>query len=434
MLRLVTAGESHGPQLTAVIDGMVAGLPVSARRDIDPDLRRRQGGYGRGGRQLIERDAADITSGVRGGRTLGSPITLVIHNRDGENWRRPMQVEARGFSPKRVTRVRPGHADLAGAIKFGFDDVRNVLERASARETAARVAAGGVAKAFLGRLGIDVHSVVRRIGAVEMDEALLFGRHAGEARVAEDERRGRAARRSARGGPGAAAAVAVAESELGSPGVVATPGIDVDWDAVEASPVRCPDPEASARMVAAIDEAREQGDTLGGVVAVVATGVPAGLGSYTQWDRRLDGLLAQALCSIQSVKAVELGAGVAAAMLPGSAVHDAPRYVPGAGFGHLTNRQGGLTGGVTDGEPVWAQVYFKPIATLLTPLRSVDLATREAINAHYERSDICVVPAGGVVAEAMTAWVLAQAVLDKFGGDSLAEVRRAVAAHRRRGR
>ena len=379
MLRFLTAGESHGPQLTVVIDGLCAGLPLHAPRDIDPDLRRRQGGYGRGGRQKIERDQAEVVSGVRGGRTLGSPVTLVLRNRDWENWRRPMQVEPAGFSAKRVTRVRPGHADLAGALKYGFDDVRNVLERASARETAARVAAGAVAKTLLGRLGVEVRSYVRRIGPVE------------------------------------------------------TPvGAVIDWEVVEASPVRCPDPGAGAEMVAAIDAAREAGDTLGGVVAVVASGVPAGLGSYTQWDRKLDGLIAQALCSIQSVKAVELGAGFAAAGLPGSEVHDAPRFVPGEGFRHLTNRQGGLTGGVTDGEDVWAQVYFKPISTLLKPMRSVDLATHEEINAHYERSDICVVPAGGVVAEAMLAWVLAGAFVDKFGGDSLAELRRGVAAHRRR--
>jgi chorismate synthase len=217
------------------------------------------------------------------------------------------------------------------------------------------------------------------------------------------------------------------------------PGVDgaldaasVDWVVVEESPVRCPDLGTSAEMVAAIDAARAEGDTLGGVVAVVASNVPAGLGSYSQWDRRLDGLIAQAMCSIQSVKAVELGAGFAGAGLPGSAVHDAPRWVEGEGFRHRTNRQGGLTGGVTDGEDVWAQVYFKPISTLLKPLRSVDLVSRQEINAHYERSDICVVPAGGVVAEAMMAWVLAAAVMEKFGGDSLAELRRAVASHRRR--
>jgi chorismate synthase len=388
MLRFLTAGESHGPQLTVIVDGIVAGLPLSGPRDIDVDLRRRQGGYGRGGRQRIEQDAAEILGGVRGGRTLGSPITIVVRNRDWENWRRPMQIEAAGFSPKRVTRVRPGHADLAGALKYGFDDVRNVLERASARETAARVAAGAVARTLLRRLGVEVHSYVRRVGPVEID---------------------------------AGAGVAAGADARG-----------VDWAAVEASPVRCPDPRAGAEMVAAIDAARAAGDTLGGVVSVVATGVPAGLGSYGQWDRRLDGLIAQALCSIQSVKAVEIGAGVAGARLPGSEVHDAPRWVEGEGFRHRTNRQGGLTGGVTDGEDVWAQVYFKPISTLLKPLRSVDLLSRQEINAHYERSDICVVPAGGVVAEAMLAWVLAAAVVEKFGGDSLAELRRAVASHRRR--
>ena len=387
MLRFLTAGESHGPQPTVIIDGLIAGLPLDAPRDIDRDLRRRQGGYGRGGRQKIERDAAEIVGGVRGGKTLGSPVTLVVRNRDWENWRRPMQIEAAGFTPKRVTRVRPGHADLAGALKYGFDDVRNVLERASARETAARVAAGAVAKALLRPLGIEVRSFVRRIGSVEMPPC---------------------------GTDGALDASAV------------------DWAAIEESPVRCPDPGASAEMVAAIDAARAEGDTLGGVVAVVASDVPAGLGSYSQWDRRLDGLVAQAMCSIQSVKAVELGAGFAGAGLPGSAVHDAPRWVEGEGFRHRTNRQGGLTGGVTDGEDVWAQVYFKPISTLLKPLRSVDLLSRQEINAHYERSDICVVPAGGIVAEAMMAWVLAAAVMEKFGGDSLAELRRSVSAHRRR--
>jgi chorismate synthase len=379
MLRFLTAGESHGPQLTVIIDGLLAGLPLHGPRDIDPDLRRRQGGYGRGGRQKIERDAAEICGGVRGGRTLGSPITLVVRNRDWENWRKPMQVEAAGFTAKRVTRVRPGHADLAGALKYGFDDARNVLERASARETAARVAAGGVAKALLRKVGVDVRSYVRRIGTVEM--------------------------------------AAMAE---------------IDWNAVEASPVRCPDPGASAEMVAAVDAARAAGDTLGGVVVVAASGVPAGIGSYGQWDRKLDGQIAQAMCSIHSVKAVEIGAGFAAAALPGSQVHDSPRWVEGEGFRHLTNRQGGLTGGVTDGEDVWAQVHFKPISTLLKPLRSVDLVTHEEINAHYERSDICVVPAGGVVAEAMLAWILASAFVEKFGGDSLGEFRRAVASHRRR--
>ena len=379
MLRFLTAGESHGPQLTVIVEGVPAGLSLDAERDIDPDLRRRQGGHGRGKRQQIEHDAARIVSGVRGGKTLGSPVTLVIDNRDWQNWRGPMQIEAAGFKSKRVTRVRPGHADLAGVLKFGFNDARDVLERASARETAARVAAGAVARALLAAVGVEIHSSVVRIGSVD-------------APVPDDE---------------------------------------PSWDAVERSPVRCADPDASERMVAAIDKARDDGDTLGGTAYVLASHVPAGLGSYVQWDRRLDGLIAQAMCSIPSVKGVELGAAVIASQSPGSAVHDEPRWDAEEGFHHLTNRQGGLAGGVTDGEPVWSLVHFKPISTLLHPLRSVDIGSGEEVNAHYERSDICVVPAGAVVAEAMLAWVLAAAAMEKFGGDTVAEVRRAAAAHRR---
>jgi len=379
MLRFLTAGESHGPRLTVIVEGLPAGLRLDARRDVDPDLKRRQGGYGRGKRQQIESDTAEITSGVRGGRTLGSPVTLVLENRDWQNWKGPMQVEARGFRAKRVTRVRPGHADLAGMLKYGFDDARNVLERASARETAARVAAGAVARKLMSAIGVEVHSLVQRIGAVD----------------------------------------------------IALPEGCADWAAVEASPVRCPDTAASARMVQAIDAAREAGDTLGGTAYVVASGVPAGLGSYVQWDRRLDGLIAQAMCSIPSVKGVELGAAVRAAASPGSEVHDEPRFVPGEGFRHRTNRQGGLSGGVSDGESVWALVHFKPISTLLRPLRSVDVATGEEVNAHYERSDVCVVPAGAVITEAMMGWVLAGAAVEKFGGDTVDEFRRAAAAYRR---
>ena len=378
MLRFLTAGESHGPQLTVIVEGLPAGLRLDARRDIDPHLRRRQGGYGRGKRQQIEQDRAEIVAGVRGGLTLGSPVALVIVNRDWENWRGPMQVTAAGFTRKLVTRVRPGHADLAGMLKYGLADARDVLERASARETAARVAGGAVAMALLGRLGVRVGSWVQRIGDVAIDWRET-----------------------------------------------------VDQAAVEASPVRCPDPRASERMVAAIDAARARGDTLGGSAVVSAAGVVAGLGSYAQWDRRLDGLIAQALCSIPSVKGVELGAAALAARSPGSEVHDSPRYVAGEGFHHLSNRQGGLTGGVTDGEPVWATVHFKPISTLLSPLRSVDARSGEEVNAHYERSDICVVPAGAVVAEAMLGWVIAAALVEKLGGDSLAEMRRNLSAYRR---
>ena len=378
MLRFLTAGESHGPELTVILEGMPAGVPLDARRDIDPHLRRRQGGHGRGKRQQIETDTAEITAGVRGGLTLGSPIALVVRNRDWENWKGPMQVTARGFAKKRVTRVRPGHADLAGMLKHDLDDARDVLERASARETAARVAAGAVALALLRRLGVTVGSWVERIGDVAIT-------HRDEA----------------------------------------------DRSVVEASPVRCPDPEAAARMVAAIDAARAAGDTLGGTACVRAAGVVAGLGSYSQWDRRLDGNIGQAMLSIQSVKAVEIGAGVEAAASPGSRVHDVPRYAATAGFTHASNHAGGVTGGVTNGEAVWALVHFKPISTLLTPLRSVDVRTGEEVNAHYERSDICVVPAGAVVAEAMLGLVLATAYLEKFGGDSIGELRRNLAGYRR---
>jgi chorismate synthase len=376
MLRFLTAGESHGPQLTVIVEGVPAGLDLDASRDLDPDLRRRQGGHGRGKRQQIESDSAAITGGVRGGRTLGSPIALTIINRDWDNWKGPMQVAAQGFTKKAVTRVRPGHADLAGILKYDLDDARDVLERASARETAARVAAGGVAKALLAVAGVSITSRVVRIGDV------------------------------------------VAAEDL------------VDVSAVEDSPVRCADPAAGARMVEAIDAARAAGDTLGGTAVVTGHHVVAGLGSYAQWDRRLDGRIAQAMCSIQSVKGVELGDAVIAAASPGSAVHDRPAYTPERGFHHLSNRQGGLSGGVSNGEDVWAHVHFKPISTLLTPLRSVDVRTGEETNAHYERSDICVVPAGAVVAEAMLALVLAEAMLEKFGGDSITELCRNLTSYR----
>src|ERR1017187_9336263 len=376
MLRFLTAGESHGSQLTVILDGVPAGLELDATRDLEPDLRRRQGGHGRGKRQQIESDSAVITGGVRGGLTLGSPIALTIANRDWDNWKGPMQVEAEGFTKKPVTRVRPGHADLAGMLKPNFDDARDVLERASARETAARVAAGAVAKALLRSAGTTVTSHVVRIGDV------------------------------------------------------VAPELAVDGAAVEASPVRCADPEASARMVEAIDAARAAGDTLGGTAVVTAHHVVAGLGSYAQWDRRLDGRIAQALCSIPSVKGVELGDALQAAASMGSTVHDRPAWTSERGFHHLSNRQGGLAGGVSNGEDVWARVHFKPISTLLTPLRSVDVHTGEEVNAHYERTDICVVPAGAVVAEAMLALVLAEALLEKFGGDSIDELSRNLDGYR----
>ncbi|HEY0491890.1 MAG TPA: chorismate synthase [Candidatus Dormibacteraeota bacterium] len=368
-LRFLTSGESHGERLTVIVDGLPAGLEINAA-DLSSDMTRRQGGHGRGGRMKIEQDAARIVSGVRGGRTLGSPITLEISNRDWENWQAVMSVQAEGVKRKPITRVRPGHADLAGMLKYGADDARDVLERASARETAARVAAGGLAKRFLSTFGVVVRSYTRSIGAVS---ASLPAR--------------------------------------------------INWTAVEASPVRCPDRDASKSMVAAIDDARARGDTLGGVFTVIAGGVPAGLGSYRQWDTRLDGLLAQAIVSIPGCKAMAIGDGVESSGRPGSLVHDIPRFGKG-GLKHETNRAGGLTGGVTNGEPVVVHGMMKPISTLLKPLRTVDLKTRQPARAHYERSDICVVPAAGVVGEAMVALVLAAAFLEKFGGDSIAEVER----------
>ena len=373
-LRFLTAGESHGERLTVIIDGIPAGLTLR-EEDLLSDLRRRQGGHGRGGRMAIEQDAAHIVAGVRGGLTLGSPITLEIANRDWENWRQVMAVDAAEVKRKPITRVRPGHADLAGMLKYGADDARDVLERASARETAARVAAGGVAKLLLNAFEIRVGSFTRAIGAIQ-----------------------------------------------------AQVPASIDWAAVEASPVRSPDPAAGEAMVAAIDEARERGDTLGGVFTVIAEGVPPGLGSYRQWDTRLDGLLAQAIVSIPACKAVAIGDGVEAAGLPGSQVHDVPVYDDGR-LRHETNRAGGLTGGVTNGEPVVVHGFMKPISTLLKPLTTVDVKRREPARAHYERSDICVVPAAGVVGEAMVALVLAGALLEKFGSDSMAELQRNVESY-----
>ncbi|TMD59010.1 MAG: chorismate synthase [Chloroflexi bacterium] len=374
-MRFLTAGESHGPGLVTIVEGMPAGVPIAAA-DIDRDLVRRQRGYGRGGRQKIERDAIRVLSGIRQGRTIGSPIAFVIENRDAPNWERVMSVTAIEDAPAPVTRLRPGHADLAGALKHGYDDVRDVIERASARETAARTAAGGVAKALLRELDIAVRSEVTQIGNVRTDPAW-------------------------------------------------------DDDRVEASEVRCGDEAASARMVEAIEAARRDGDTLGGVVAVRATGVPPGLGSYAQWDRRLDGRLAQAVVSIPSVKAMAIGDGAQVAAERGSAAHD-PIEVRDGGFSRTRNRAGGLEGGVTNGEHVVLWVSFKPISTLMKPLPSADLATGEPSPAHIERSDVCVVPAGGVVCEAVVALVLADAILEKFGNDSVDDLRAALERYRSR--
>jgi chorismate synthase len=373
MLRWLTAGESHGPQLTVVIEGLPSGLEIS-EDDLRRDLARRQGGHGRGGRQKIETDFARIASGVRGGFTIGSPVTLVLENKDHANWTAEMTASKEGFAPKPVTKLRPGHADLAGALKYGHTDIRNVLERSSARETATRVAAGGVARKLLAHFGIEILSFTQSIGTVDI----------GYEAVDADK-------------------VTVAE--------------------IEASPVRCPDPEASKRMVADIDEVGDKGDTLGGTFRIIARGVPIGLGSYVHWDRKLDGRLAQAVLSINAIKAVEFGAGFEGAARPGSQFHDEIDYQDGK-FSHRTNRAGGLTGGVTNGEPIDLRVAIKPISTMKTPLPSIDLNTKEKVQAHYERSDVCVVPAAGVIGEAVVALTLADAFLEKFGGDSMPELER----------
>ncbi len=369
MLRFLTAGESHGPCLTAIIEGMPAGLALS-EEDISVDLRRRQGGYGRGKRMEIERDRAQILSGVIKGFTIGAPIALRIENKDWAHWK---DKDALPW-----TVPRPGHADLAGATKYGLDDLRLVAERASARETAARTAVGAVAKRLLAEFGIRVGSYVEEIGGVVAD-------------------------------------------------VPALPPVEL-WERTEASDVRCPHPAAAEAMRRCIDEARAAGDSLGGVFVVGAIGVPMGLGSHVHWDRRLDGRLAQAVMSIPGVKGVEIGPAFENARLPGTQVHDEifPADEEGrpSSLRRRTNRAGGLEGGITNGQPIILRAAMKPIPTTLAPLRSVDLATGKEAATRYQRSDVCAVPAASIVGEAVVAWILAEAFLEKFGGDSLAEVRR----------
>jgi chorismate synthase len=381
-LRMVTAGESHGPGLTCVLEGLPAGLELD-RALIDADLARRQLGHGRGGRMKIERDAAQVTGGVRHGRTLGGPIALQVANRDYANWEErmsPWPVEA---EVAEVHLPRPGHADLNGTLKYGLTDVRDVLERASARETAARVAGGALCRAFLRALGVEVRSHVVSIGTIAVPE--------------RDE-------------PLAAA----------------------DFDGVDEDPVRCLDARASGAMVAHINAQRKANESIGGVFEVVAFGLVPGLGSHVSWEERLDGRLAGALCSIQAAKGVAFGAGFALPALPGSQAHDEILFSPERGYHRETNRAGGLEGGMTTGAPLVVRVALKPIPTLTKPLRSVDIATKEPAEALRERTDSCVVPAGGVVGEAMVALVLADAYRRKFGGDAMADVLAAVRAYRER--
>jgi chorismate synthase len=383
MLRFLTAGESHGKALVAILEGVPAGLLI----DFDAitfELRRRQGGYGRGRRMAIESDRAEALSGIRHGLTTGAPIALQIPNKDWENWQKTMYseheqpIDATGADRPTVTRPRPGHADLAGVVKYGHDDIRNVLERASARETAARVAAGAIARQFLRRLGTHIVSHVVSIGSVAIADPLAL--------TYEDVRTIKAE-----------------------------------------APLHCGDAAVEQHMIAEIDAARDAGDTMGGSFEVIAHDVPAGLGSYVQWDRKLDGRLAQAMMSIPAIKAVGIGRGLDVASLPGSRIHDEilPPSAPlrrTVGVRRPTNNAGGLEGGVTNGEDLRITGYMKPIATLMKPLRSVDLTTMLESPAAVERSDVCAVPAAAVVGEAMVAIVLADAALEKFGADSMDEI------------
>ena len=382
LLRMITAGESHGPGLTCVLEGLPAGLELD-RDAINRDMARRQLGHGRGGRMKIEHDTAEPTAGVRHGRTLGSPVALTVANRDYANWAERMSPWPVDAALEEVHLPRPGHADLAGVTKYGFTDVRDVLERASARETAARVAGGAVCRAFLRVLGVEIVSHVRQIGAVHAPsypEPLELDRFA----------------------------------------------------EVDASPVRCLDTEASRAMVEHIDAQRKANESLGGVFEVRAYDLVTGLGSHVSWEERLDGLLAGALCSIQAVKGVGLGDGFALAGRPGSLAHDEIFHSEQRGFYRETNHAGGLEGGMTNGEPLIVGAAMKPLPTLTKPLRSVDIATLEPGQALRERTDSCTVPAAGVVGEAMVAFVLANAYRRKFGGDHIEDVQAALAAYRAR--
>jgi chorismate synthase len=383
MLRYFTSGESHGEALVAFLSGLPAGLAVD-QEFLDRDLWRRQQGYGRGGRMKIETDKAHILSGVHHGITIGSPIAVLLENKDWKNWQEALPVAAGDPAKhKAVKSPRPGHADLAGALKYNFSEARYVLERASARESAARVAVGAIAKLFLRELGMEVLSHVISVGSVNVERA-------------------------------------------------------VSWDQIQAIGsqsevlLSCADPEVESRMKEEVDKVLKTGDSVGGVFEVVAHGVPPGLGTYAQWDERLDALLAGAVMSLQAVKAVEIGSGVTAAASPGSQVHDEIGYDGSGGhtkFSRSRNNAGGIEGGVSNGEEIRVRGYLKPISTLRRPLQSVDFATREPVKAAYERSDVCVVPAAGVAAEAMVALTLVRTALEKFGGDSMVETKRNFAGY-----
>ncbi|GIN09525.1 chorismate synthase 1 [Shouchella clausii] len=383
-LRFLTAGESHGPQLTAIIEGVPAQLPLLAE-DIDRELARRQGGYGRGRRMQIEKDRVQIVSGVRHGMTTGAPITFVVENKDWKNWTKimgaePISEEEAEKMRRKLTRPRPGHADLNGAIKYGHRDMRNVLERSSARETTVRVACGALAKVILKACGIEVAGHVREIGGIRAEETNY-------ATIQELQKRS------------------------------------------EESPVRCLDEDASKKMMAAIDKAKQDGDSIGGIVEVVVAGVPIGLGSHVHYDRKLDGKIAGAVMSINAFKGVEIGIGFEAARLPGSQVHDEITWSEEEGYKRKTNRLGGFEGGMTNGMPIVVKGVMKPIPTLYKPLQSVDIDSKEPFAAGVERSDSCAVPAASVVCENVVAWEVANALLDTFGSDQLPLIQAAVERH-----
>ena len=390
MIRFLTAGESHGKCLSLIIEGVPSGLRLSAD-DINKDLKRRQMGYGRGNRMKIETDTAEITSGVRGGITLGSPIAVTVQNKDWENWQDVMAVEAKenSNSERSFARPRPGHADFAGGIKYNHKDLRNILERASARETATRVAVGAIAKRILDEISVFVTSFVTQIGECSisnirqsMEDAcyLLFASKSDFLRFQEE---------------------------------------------IDGSPVRCPESESEKQMMEAIDSAKNSGDSIGGIFQVMAFNVPIGFGSHVHWDRRLDARIAYALMSIPAIKGVEFGLGFELAKRKGSLAHDEIFYDSEIGFYHKTNNAGGLEGGISNGETIIVKAVMKPIPTLTNPLKSVDLISKEPFMAFRERSDVCAVPSAGVVGEAMVAVELANAMLEKFGSDSVSEIKQA---------
>ncbi|GGA25656.1 chorismate synthase [Psychrobacillus lasiicapitis] len=387
-MRYLTAGESHGPQLTAIIEGLPAQLEITSEQ-INKELKRRQGGHGRGRRMQIEKDTVAITAGVRHGKALGSPVCLVVNNDDWKHWTNIMGIEplSEDMEPedikRQITRPRPGHADLVGGMKYGHRDLRNVLERSSARETTVRVAVGAVAKQLLSELGISIVAHVTKIGGIEANLGLATGKSVEEIR-----------------------------------------------EIVEADPVYCLDSEASEKMVEAIDNAKKAGDTIGGVVEVIISGMPAGVGSYVHYDRKLDAKLAMAMMSINAFKGVEIGLGFEMANLFGSQVHDQISWSEEEGYTRDTNRLGGLEGGMSTGMPIVVRGVMKPIPTLYKPLQSVDIDTKEPFKASIERSDSCAVPAASVVAEAVIAWEIAQAVLDTFNGDKMDSLKAEIERHR----